>query len=533
MPDSRLQLLRDDLPYYSENVLKIRTKAETIVPLVFNPAQLQLHKFIEEQKRTTGLVRILVLKGRQFGISTYVAARYYHRTALNHNVNTFILSHEAPSTAALFSIVDRFQTHNPLSPTVGHDNKTELTFPALDSSYVVATAGGKPSGRSRTLSLFHGSEVALWPNATEHFSASVQAIPNLVGTEIILETTSAGPVGAFYEHWLDARAGKGDYRAIFLPWSLDPDCYRLPPPDFKLAVDQVGDDEMSEAEYAAFYDLSLGQMYWRRSKIHELRNLSAFKREYPMTEEEAWTHSDKYAPFISPLLVVHARKRQVEAGGPLVLGVDPAGSGGDRFAIAARRGNVVQWVKYRKKLNSLEGTAWIRQIIEDEQPVRVNIDQGDIGAAIVTNLKSISTQYVELVRGINFGGTSQHRFARPMVPGPYNRRAEMWGRLRDWLELEEGVQLPDDPALQSDICAPMQQPRVDGNWVLESKEDMKSRGVRSPDLADAVVLTFASLEFFKDWKTTIAKPTFGSIDSSRPVQDTGAELNGLQTGWMA
>jgi hypothetical protein len=257
--------------------------------------------------------------------------------------------------------------------------------------------------------------------------------------------------------------------------------------------------EFSEQEYADIYKVSLAQMCWRRGKILELRDPAAFRREYPAAPGEAWTAPPGMEPFIGSQNVTRARKRTgVQAVGPLILGVDPASNGGDRFAVAARRGNVVMWVEYRNRIDSLEGTAWIRQLIDDLNPARVCIDAGNIGQAIITNLKSIGPKYATLVRGVNFGGTSQAKLAMPKIPGPGNRRAEMWQRLQDWLNSPEPAKLPDMEALQTDITAPKLVPKLNNDFLLESKVEMKKRGVRSPDLADSVALTFAFNEFFTD-----------------------------------
>jgi len=76
-------------------------------------------------------------------------------------------------------------------------------------------------------------------------------------------------------------------------------------------------------------------------------------------------------------------------------------------------------------------------------------------------------------------------------PGPKNRRAEMWERSRDWLEDEGGADLPDLDGLQADACAPGYSYDAGQRLVLESKERMSARGARSPDLWDAIALTFA------------------------------------------
>jgi hypothetical protein len=212
--------------------------------------------------------------------------------------------------------------------------------------------------------------------------------------------------------------------------------------------------------------------------------------------------------------------------------VDPASNGGDRFSIASRRGLKVNYVKHRGKIDTLEGTAWIREIIDTEKPARVNIDAGNIGAAIITNLKSIGPYYAEIVRGVNFGGTSEAKMARPKVPGPANRRAEMWQRMRDWLMLPEGVSVPDDSALQADLCAPKQKPRLNNDFLLESKQEMKARGVRSPDLGDSVALTFAFNEFLTNYTEAPAVQHFGNPDSGRPMQPHAVPYPNVPTGWM-
>jgi hypothetical protein len=528
----RLERLRDELPFFAPECLKIRTKDEKIEPLHLNAAQMMVHKRLEKQKREKGWVRALILKGRQQGISTYVDARFYQRASMRSGVNVYILSHEQTSSNTLFSIVDRYQRHNPMAPHAGTANVKELEFDKLDSSYAVATAGAKASGRGKAISLFHGSEVAFWQNASDHFAASVQGVPLAANTEVILETTSAGAGGEFYERWQDAEAERGDYIAIFLPWWLSPEYAREPEEGFALEND-ADEGEMSEMEYAATFGLTLNQMCWRRSKIIELRDPEIFKREYPATAAEAWTAPAGHEPFIAPLWVLRARKRTgVEGHGPLILGVDPASNGGDRFSVAARRGLKVEWVKYRGRIDHMEGTEWIRSLIDELNPARVNIDQGNIGATIITGLKSIGPKYVNIVRGVNFGGTSQAKLAKPKVAGPKNRRAEMWSRMSDWLMLPEGVSIPDIPALQTDMTSCRRKPQLTNDLLLESKDDMKKRGVRSPDLGDSVALTFAFNEFFDNYNEPAKVATFGNVDAPTPsVPGFDPAMLG-ETGWM-
>lgn len=500
--DEKLAMLaemRADLPKFGERCLKLRAKNGDIVPFKLNAAQQFVHDKLEAQKAKFGWVRAIILKGRQQGISTLVAARFYHRTSMRKGTNTYILSHEQTSADTLFGIVDRYHRNNPIRPSTGTSNAKELVFDKLDSSYQVATAGTKAGGRGRAISLFHGSEVAFWANAADHFAASVQGVPLVGGTEVILESTSNGAGGEYYSRWHDAMAESGDYIPIFLPWWLSEEYSRDPEEGFQLSEEPPEPDQLSEAAYATMYGLSLRQMAWRRGKIQELRSAELFRREYPAYPGEAWTDKEGVTPFISALAVIKARKRKREGVGPLVIGVDPASMGGDRFSVAARRGLRVLWVKHRRKINTLEGTEWLRALIAEHRPARVNIDAGNIGAAIITNLKAIDPYHASLVRGVNFGGTSQAKLARPKAPGPINRRAEMWDRSREWLDSEEGVQIPDDDGLQTDATAPRKKHKDNNNFGLESKEDMKARQVKSPDGWDSVAITFAFREFLKDY----------------------------------
>ena len=528
--------LQDNYELFAHECLKIRTKSGQTLPLEFNAAQRVVHEAIEELKRRLGFVRAMVLKGRQQGISTYVGGRFYHRSSCRKGVNVYILAHEQPASDTLFGMVDRYQRHNPFAPHVGISNTKELIFDKLDSSYAVATAGTKAGGRSKAISLFHGSEVAFWANAPDHFTASVQGVPLESDTEVILESTSAGAGGEFYERWQDAEAERGDYIPIFLPWWLSPEYSRPPPPEFMLSQDaDEAAGEMSEQEYADLFKLTAGQMFWRRNKIVELRKPELFQREYPATPQEAWTAPPGFEPFITSIVALRARKTHREAVGPLIIGVDPASNGGDRFSIAARRGQCVQWVKFRNKIDCLEGTAWIKSLIDELNPVRVNIDGGNIGADIITLLKNGGPKYANVVRGVNFGAPSEAKIGKPTVPGPKNRRADMWQRMGDWLKDPVGASIPDLDMLGTDLAAPRLKPLFTNDFLLESKQEMKKRGVRSPDLADAIALTFGFREFFERYQAD-DKPVM-TLDGSRGLQsrtnsDYIPPISENGTSWM-
>jgi hypothetical protein len=478
--------LKADFVHYAGKCLSIRSKSGAIVQLGLNEAQEYLHSRLEAQRVRTGKVRALVLKGRQQGISTYVGGRFYHRVTHNKGLRCFILTHEQDATNNLFGMVDRYHQHCPalVKPSTGAANAKELFFDRLESGYAVGTAGAKATGRSQTVQLFHGSEVAFWPNASTHFAGVVQAIPDLPGTEIILESTANGMGGEFHERWQQAEQGIGDYEAIFIPWFWQQEYRRDVPPDFEL------DDE--EREYQTAYGLDLEQMVWRRNKIAELKDPMLFKQEYPATAAEAFQMSghDSYIP---ASLMLKARKATVAASGPLVIGYDPNWKGKDRASMAFRKGRKVLKVESRQGLDTMGQVGWIKQVIDAEKPARVFVDVGGVGAGVYDRLNEMG--YGDIVVAINFGSS-------PLEPQPLdenkkpkggylNRRAEMWGKSKDWLEEPAGVDIPDRDDLQADAMAPGYKYDSLTRLVLESKDDIRKRGLRSPDEWDAVALTFA------------------------------------------
>lgn len=481
-----LRGLRSDFPKFAERCLRIKTKSGQLIPFVLNRAQLHIHECLERQKAELGYVRALLLKGRQQGASTYIGGRFYHRTSLNKGVNAFILTHEQDATDNLFKMVDRYHGNNPLAPQTGAANAKELNFPRLDSGYTVGTAGTKAVGRSKTILLLHGSEAAFWPHAATHFAGVVQAVPSEPGSEVIIESTANGVGGEFHERWQQAEAGIGDYQAIFVPWFWQDEYRRPVPPGF------VMDDE--ETAYAAAHGCDAEQMVWRRAKIAELKDPLLFKQEYPATAAEAFqtTGHDSY---IKAEAVLNARKATCLPFGPLVAGADPARFGDDRFSICLRQGRKVLSVESKAKLDVVQGANWCRQVIDTHSPRKMFIDIGGLGAGTVDILHSWGAPYDEIVVGVNFGSA-------PYTPNPQdkdgrdcggyiNRRSEMWGRTKEWLDEVGGVDLPDLDSLQADACGPGYRYDLSQRVVLESKEEMRRRKVRSPDEWDAVALTFA------------------------------------------
>jgi hypothetical protein len=481
--------LSGDLEYFAEHNLFIRPKAGALAPFLFNPAQRELHRQLEEQKERTGKVRAIVLKARQMGISTYIAARFYNRTISNPGLRTIIIAHEKPASNNLFKLVKRFHDNMPddSRPSVGVSNAQELIFDRIDSGYGVTVATEEGAGRSDTSQMVHASEASRWVNMAEQLAALLQTVPRIDGTEVVIETTGNQYGDEFHQFWRATEKGENEFIPIFLPWSLDPTYRATPPDDFK-ATDE-------EATLAALHGLDDEQLYWRRLKISEMRDENRFKSEYPLTPEEAFLAS-QFDSFITADLVMAARKEtDVDGYGPLLIGVDPAGQGNDATAIAWRRGHCIEKVERRRHLTTMEIAGWIAKIIRDEKPAKVCLDTGGLGVGIYDRL--VEQGHGEVVSAINFG-------SKPIEPpplddtgkpsgGPLNRRAEMWQNMKNALQ-EGRFSIPDDDTLHADLTSCGYKYDSSGRLVLESKIDMRKRGMPSPDSADAMALTFSEPE---------------------------------------
>lgn len=476
-PEDRVRhKLMNDFPYYASKALKISTKAGAIEPFELNKAQRYIHDQIEDQLKRTGKVRKIIVKGRQQGSSTYVGGRFYWKVTHSMGKKVFILTHEAEATKALFDMVDRYHENLPeaLKPSTTAQNARELFFDQLQSGYRVGTAGAKGTGRGQTVHLFHGSEVAWWPHADEHAAGVLQAVPDLPGTEVILESTANGIGNYFHRKYKEALGSTDDYEVIFVPWFWQDEYATPPPADFTL------DDE--EATLAETYHLSNAQLFWRRKKIAELGNEEKFKQEYPNNAEEAFTTTSTDS-FIPSELVVQARNTQgLEPIGPRLMGVDPARFGDDRTSIVFRQGRVVLPIASYEKLDLMEVVGKTVIAIRNYNPIACFVDVCGLGAGVYDRLVELG--FGDICVPVNSA-------EKPVNIDKYaNKRVEMWGEMKEWLR-EKPVSLPDSDSLQSDLCGVQYSHDSKGRLKLEKKEELKKRGLRSPDEADALALTFA------------------------------------------
>ncbi|MEG1996868.1 MAG: hypothetical protein RR051_00340, partial [Clostridiales bacterium] len=266
-----------------------------------NAPQLALYNEIERQKKAGQPVRIIILKARQMGFSTAVAALFYHATITQQNVNSLVVAHKADASTNIFNKAKLFYEESPqiLRPMRKSSNAKEMLFenassgrdkmgnPGLRYKILIGTAVDKEAGRSMTSHNFHASELAFWPYPTETMAALSQTVPLQPNTMVIIESTANGIGGEFYERWIRAERGEGNFVPLFFPWYMLAE-YAMPAPDgFK------ADDE--EKELQEKFGLTNDQLQWRRWCIQNncVGSLDIFHQEYPATPEEAFLSSGR------------------------------------------------------------------------------------------------------------------------------------------------------------------------------------------------------------------------------------------------
>lgn len=463
-----------DFEFFAKRSLKIKDKGAQEVLLKLNEAQKLVHNRLESQRNKSGRVRALVLKGRQQGISTAVQARFVWRLIHSKGLKAYILTHVSESTKALFDMTKRYIDGLPVyHPVLGNSNANELIFKDIDAGYKVGTAGSQGVGRGETIQLFHGSEVAYWPNAEEHVSGILQAVPQRDNTEIILESTANGTGNFFHNMCMEAQSKKNGFDLIFVPWTLDK--------EYTLNGISINPDE-EEKELIGRYNLTNGQLLWRRNKIGELGDIRRFRQEYPMNVQDAFI-GDTERSFITYVEIGKANRSSnpivADKEAPIIIGIDPA-RGGDDSAYAVRCGRIlVQCDVFPKRIDSMELVGDISRMINRYNPDRVYIDIGGLGAPIYDRLRE---RGYHTVRGVNFG-------SRADDPETYtNKRAEMYDRIKRWLN-NPPCELPDNEELIMELTMIEEATNSSGKMQLAPKKDL----VKSPNLADAFALTFADI----------------------------------------
>ncbi len=278
--------------------------------------------------------RNIVLKARQVGITTYVAARFFLQTITQPGTLTVQVAHSPQSAEMIFHIVKRFWENLPKALkgalVKSRSNVRQMVFPRLDSEYRVETADDN-AGRGMTIQNLHCSEVSRWPHGGMETLASLRAAV-VPGGEIVLESSPNGASGLFYGEW--QRTNETGYTQHFFPWWYEESYREL------VKMTEMLPLIAEESDLIEIYGLDERQIAWRRNQWKTLRDLAA--QEYAEDASSCFLVSGEcvFEPAsIEKAAALAAKEIAVEDNGRLtiwfppqkgrryVLGVDTAGGG--------------------------------------------------------------------------------------------------------------------------------------------------------------------------------------------------------------
>jgi len=297
----------ENLEEYSNDFLKILTKQNELIPLKLNGYQQKVNKVIQDLRRDNKPVRIIVLKARQIGISTFCTAAIYHPAATNFYTRSEVVADDVENTTNLFNMCKTYYqfSDEQIKPMKRYSNEKALVFenpneklreenPGLLSSIKLQSSNKLTAGRSGTINHLHLSEVAYWPNAGTTITGLLQSVPLIPNSSIYIESTANGIAGKgeeFYIRWQQAESGESDFVPLFFPWFDNPE-YELEIEDgFKLDAEEI--------EIKDMYKLTDEKMAWRRYKIRNdmgnalMRPEEQFCQEYPCSPIEAFISSGR------------------------------------------------------------------------------------------------------------------------------------------------------------------------------------------------------------------------------------------------
>jgi hypothetical protein len=395
----------------AEGWLCVRDRQGQHRALVANAAQRRF-----EQQRGQ---RNIILKARQMGITTWIAARFFLRTITHPGTLTLQVAHTREAAEAIFRVVQRMWEGLPENLREGRlrrgrANVGQMTFPLMDSEFRVGSASDENVGRGMSLQNLHCSEVSRWPGDASATLAGLRAALAPEG-ELVLESTPNGAYGAFYEEWMagvdDAVGSGGALVRHFLPWWMEPE-YVGP---------QVPGTAMTAEECALVvrHQLMPEQIGFRRSLEHSYGPLRS--QEFAEDAETCFRATGACCFDVAAIerrlteLPLPVERRcggallvwlPPQAGRQYVVGVDTAGGGDDGdFAavqvVELRTG--LQCAELQQKLRPSELARVAAELAHEYGGALLAVERNNHGAAVLAYLES-RERYTRLYRQAGLPG---------------------------------------------------------------------------------------------------------------------------------
>jgi hypothetical protein len=369
----------------AEDLLMVRSRNGRTVKLAANSVQ----KKFEERRGQ----RNIVLKARQMGLTTWVAARFFLRTITQPGTLTLEVAHTQDAAEEIFRIVHRFVKSLPEHARKGalktaHSNVRQIVFPEMDSQYQVVSAADRNAGRGLTVQNLHCSELSRWPGDAAETLAGLRAAMT-PDAEMVLESTPLGVGGCFHQEWL--KADETGMVRHFFPWWMEP----------KYCAKAVSAASLTDEERGlmATHQLDLKQIGYRRQIRADFRGLA--RQEYAEDADNCFLASGES---VFELAAVEARMKtapepverrkngELEIWLPPVksrqylVAVDPAGGGSEGDYSAAQVLEMetgLQCAEFAGHMGGLELTQFVTDLAREYNGAWLVVERNNHGSGVL------------------------------------------------------------------------------------------------------------------------------------------------------
>ena len=440
----------------AEKLLLVRDRSGSHRPLIANAAQ---RHFEQHRGRNN-----IVLKARQMGITTWIAARFFLRTITHRGALTLQVAHTREAAESIFRVVQRMWENLPTQLREGplrrsRANVGQMVFPCIDSEFRVGSACDENVGRGLSLQNLHCSEVSRWPGDAAAILAGLRAALAPEG-ELVLESTANGAYGAFHAEWnagVDAAdvAPEGALVRHFLPWWME-SSYVGP---------RIDAAEMTAEECALVvrHELTAEQIGFRRS----LERSYGALRSQEFAEDadicfratgaccfEIEAIERRLAELLLPIESRRGGALQIWlpalTGREYVVAVDTAGGGedGDFAAVqVVEIGTGLQCAELQQKLRPAALAQVVAELAREYRDAVVAVERNNHGAAVLAYLES-RERYANLYRQNGLPGWLTTQASKPEIiaglgvllehtPERFNSR-RLLGECRTFVAAENG-----------------------------------------------------------------------------------------------
>ena len=315
----------DPVEFISRLTIKSKTGKLVRFGDVITSEQIELIRKLQSHKK------VIIIKARQLGVSTLVRAFAFWQAYTSRDpINSAVVSNKEKSSFNLLDIDKRFYQKLPkfLQRKISLESKSQIQFASNGTNLLAMTAKADSQDRGYTLNLAHLSEFAFYSNADTYLASLLASIND---GQVVIESTPNYYGDALHElirgSYYDNR-----WEVVFMPWSSFPE-YRS---------DELVEATEEEEELMERYSLDIQQISWRRHKIAEMKSEFLFRREYPLTIEEAWTLTDSCfftTEELEDIQTLPYRGGEVQFAPPVsgltyCIGVDPASGVGADYSVA-------------------------------------------------------------------------------------------------------------------------------------------------------------------------------------------------------